>query len=112
MTTARDFDARSSRYATRIADAHLAPLWTFFKASYRATAGSVVTVVRGHGRVAIGAGPSASTFDYGPKDIWVVPSWQPARIAADDETVLFSASDEPVHKKLRVWREQRGVMSI
>jgi gentisate 1,2-dioxygenase len=78
---------------------------------YRATGGSVVTVVRGHGRVTIGDGPSSRTFEYGPKDLWVVPSWHPARIVAEDETVLFSTSDEAVHRKLGVWREQRGVIS-
>jgi len=78
---------------------------------YRATAGSVVSVVRGHGRVTIGNDPNAATFDYAEKDIWIVPSWQFMRIVADDETVLFCASDEAVHKKLGLWREQRGVTS-
>lgn len=78
---------------------------------YRATAGSVVSVVHGHGRVTIGNDPNAATFDYVANDIWVVPSWQFMRIVADDETVLFCASDEAVHKKLGLWREQRGVTS-
>jgi len=40
--------------------------------------------------------------------LWAVPSWQHVSVAADEETVLFSASDEAVHRKLGVWREQRG----
>jgi gentisate 1,2-dioxygenase len=37
-----------------------------------------------------------------------VPSWQPLTIAADEECVLFCASDEAVHRKLGLWRERRG----
>jgi gentisate 1,2-dioxygenase len=37
-----------------------------------------------------------------------VPSWAAASVAADEESVLFCASDEAVHRKLGVWREQRG----
>jgi gentisate 1,2-dioxygenase len=80
----------------------------FSTAPYRATASSVVTVVRGRGRVTIGEGAGAHSFDYEPKDLWAVPSWQPVSIAASDESVLFSASDEAVHRKLGVWREQRS----
>src|SRR5688572_12739871 len=80
----------------------------FATARHRATASSVVIVVRGRGRVTVGEGTDASSFDYEPKDIWAVPSWQPVSIAAGDESVLFCASDEAVHRKLGVWREQRS----
>jgi gentisate 1,2-dioxygenase len=80
----------------------------FTTAPHRATAGSIVTVVRGRGRVTIGDGANLRTFEYGPKDFWVVPSWQPVSVAAAEESVLFSASDEAVHRKLGVWRERRG----
>jgi gentisate 1,2-dioxygenase len=79
---------------------------------YRSTAGTLVAVVRGRGRVTIGAGLAARTFDYTAKDLWAVPSWHEASIAADEETVLFSASDEAVHRKLGVWREQRAEGSL
>jgi gentisate 1,2-dioxygenase len=79
----------------------------FTTAPYRATAGSVVTAVRGRGRVRIGHGPAMRELQYGPKDLWAVPSWQPVSITADEESVLFSASDEAVHRKLGLWREQR-----
>jgi gentisate 1,2-dioxygenase len=80
----------------------------FTTAPHRATAGSIVTVVRGRGRVTIGDGANLRMFEYGPKDFWVVPSWQPVSVAAAEESVLFSASDEAVHRKLGVWRERRG----
>ena len=56
----------------------------------------------------IGRGAGAATFDYGPRDLWAVPSWLEVSISAVEESVLFSASDEAVHRKLGVWREQRG----
>ena len=82
----------------------------FATSPYRATAGSVVTVVRGRGRVTIGRGTDARVLDYGPKDLWAVPSWQPVSIVADEESVLFNASDEAVHRKLGVWRDERGAI--
>jgi len=80
----------------------------FATTPYRATASSVVTVVRGRGRVTVGRGSDAAAFEYGPRDLWVVPSWQHASISAVEESVLFCASDEAVHRKLGVWREQRS----
>ena len=43
------------------------------------------------------------------RDTWAVPSWQPMTIHASDESVLFTASDEAVQRKLGVWREQRRI---
>jgi gentisate 1,2-dioxygenase len=78
---------------------------------YRATPSSVVAVVRGRGRVRIGSGAARRELAYGPKDLWAVPSWQHVSLAADEESVLFCASDEAVHRKLGFWREQRGELS-
>lgn len=80
----------------------------FATAPYRATSSAIVTVVRGRGRVTVGQGAGAATFEYSPKDIWAVPSWQHVTVEAIEESVLFTASDEAVHRKLGVWREQRG----
>jgi gentisate 1,2-dioxygenase len=80
----------------------------FTTAPHRATAGSVVIAARGRGRVTIGSGAEARSFDFGRSDVWAAPSWQPVSIEATDESVLFCASDEAVHRKLGVWREQRG----
>lgn len=79
----------------------------FETAPYRSTASTVYSVVEGAGRVVIGAGSSAVSFDYRPRDILAVPSWQPLLIEADTESVIFSASDRVVQQKLGVWREQR-----
>ena len=47
--------------------------------------------------------------DWGPKDIFVVPSWKPVvHEALEGECVLFSFSDRPVQEKIGVWREDRG----
>jgi gentisate 1,2-dioxygenase len=81
---------------------------TFTTAPHRSTSSSITVVVRGRGRVTVGDGADTHTFEYGPKDLWAVPSWRPVSIAATEESVLFSASDEAVHRKLGVWREARG----
>jgi gentisate 1,2-dioxygenase len=75
---------------------------------YTSTASAVMTAVAGRGRVTIGRDAAARELVFGPKDLWAVPSWQPLTIAADEECVLFCASDEAVHRKLGVFRERRG----
>jgi gentisate 1,2-dioxygenase len=76
----------------------------FKTARYRATDATVFTVVEGRGRSRIGE----QVFEWGPRDIFVVPSWQWATHEADDEAVLFSFSDRPVQQKLDLFREDRG----
>jgi gentisate 1,2-dioxygenase len=80
----------------------------FATAPYRTTSSAIVAVVHGRGRVTVGRGTGAATFEYGPKDLWAVPSWQHVSVSAVEESVLFSASDEAVHRKLGVWREERA----
>jgi gentisate 1,2-dioxygenase len=46
--------------------------------------------------------------EWGPKDIFVVPSWQPVTHETSEEAVLFSYSDRPVQEKLGLFREDRG----
>jgi gentisate 1,2-dioxygenase len=75
---------------------------------YASTAGAVVCVVTGHGRITIGRDDAQSEIDYQPRDLLAVPSWHDLTIHADEETVLFSASDEAVQRKLGVWRERRA----
>ncbi len=69
----------------------------------RNTDGTVVHVIEGHGSVEIGT----ARFDFVPKDTFVIPSWQPWRLAADEDVYLFSYSDRPVQEALRIWREER-----
>jgi gentisate 1,2-dioxygenase len=71
---------------------------------YRSTEGTIYSVVEGKGRARIGA----ERFDFGPKDAFVVPSWTPAEIHAEAETVLFSFSDLPGQETMGLWREKRG----
>jgi gentisate 1,2-dioxygenase len=71
----------------------------------------VFSVVEGHGRAIVtsDAAPSASThtFDFGPRDHFVVPSWARLVLEADDDAILFSFSDRPAQQALGLWREQR-----
>ena len=61
--------------------------------------------VEGRGRTRVGD----VTLEWGPKDIFVVPSWKPVvHEAVDGDCVLFSFSDRPVQEKIGVWREDRG----
>jgi gentisate 1,2-dioxygenase len=69
---------------------------------YRATDGTIYSVVEGHGRSRVGD----RTFDWGPKDVFVVPSWCRVAHEADEDAVLFSCSDRPVQKMLGLWREE------
>jgi gentisate 1,2-dioxygenase len=72
--------------------------------AYRSTDGTVYAVVEGGGRAAIGG----ESFAFEPRDVFVVPSWQPLRIDAEDQTVLFSFSDRPAQEAMGLWREQRA----
>jgi gentisate 1,2-dioxygenase len=77
----------------------------FETASYRSTDATVFTAIEGSGTSTIGDVP----FDWGPRDIFVVPSWQWVTHKAEEEAVLFSFSDRPVQQKLDLFREDRGV---
>jgi gentisate 1,2-dioxygenase len=71
--------------------------------TYRCTDATVFTVVEGTGTVLIGE----TEFQFSPRDIFVVPSWQPIRLAAISDAVLFSYSDRPVQAALNLLREAR-----
>ena len=68
---------------------------------YRSTDATVYAVVEGKGRCLI----NGETLAYGPRDVFVCPSWMPYRLEADEESVLFSFSDRPVQQALDLWRE-------
>ena len=70
--------------------------------AYRSTDSTIYSVVEGRGKSRIGS----KTLSWGPKDIFVVPSWQPVSHEASDEAVLFSASDRAAQKALGLWREE------
>ncbi len=76
----------------------------FETAAYRATDATVYSVVEGKGSTVI----DGETFAWGPRDIFVVPSWRRHHHLTEADAVLFSFSDRPVQIKLGLWREDRG----
>ena len=71
---------------------------------YRSTDATVFVGVEGRGRAAIEGHPYA----WGPRDVFIVPSWHEVMHEATEDAVLFSYSDRPVQEKLGLWRERRG----
>jgi gentisate 1,2-dioxygenase len=101
------------RYANPLTGDHAMPtMATFiqwlpkgFKTSrYRSTDACVFVAMEGTGRTRI----DGVTLEWGPKDVFVLPSWRPVVHEADGECVLFSFSDRVVQEKIGVWREDRG----
>ncbi|HMA06477.1 MAG TPA: cupin domain-containing protein, partial [Ramlibacter sp.] len=76
----------------------------FNTAAYRSTDSAVFTVVEGSGRSKIGA----ESFDWGPHDIFVVPSWVAHEHTAFSDAVIFIYSDRVVQEKLDIWREGKA----
>lgn len=76
----------------------------FKTARYRATDATMFCPIEGKGRSRIGD----AVFEWGARDLFVVPSWQWVTHEADDDAVLFSFSDRPVQQKLDLFREDRG----
>jgi gentisate 1,2-dioxygenase len=74
----------------------------FSGAPYRQTDAAVYSVVEGRGRTRVGD----ATLEWGPRDIFVLPSWTPAAHEANEDAVLFSMSDRPTQQALGLWREQ------
>ncbi len=71
---------------------------------YRSTDATVFVATEGRGRTTI----DGHSFDWGPRDIFVAPSWKAIEHEAFDEAVLFSYSDRVAQEKLGFWREHRG----
>ncbi len=76
----------------------------FRSTASRQTDGAVYSVVEGKGEARIGQ----SVFRWKPRDLFVVPSWAELELRADDDSILFSFSDRPVHEKLGLLRETAG----
>jgi len=76
----------------------------FVSQPYRSTDATVFVCVEGGGSSTIGG----QEFNWSPRDIFVVPSWQTVSHSANEDTVLFSYSDRAVQEKLGLWREHRG----
>ena len=101
------------RYANPLTGDHAMPTMATFIQSlpkgfrtnrYRSTDAAVFVAMEGTGRTRVGD----TTLEWGPKDIFVVPSWRPVVHEADGECVLFSFSDRALQEKIGIWREARG----
>lgn len=96
-------------------DAAMATISTFLQlvpagfttAPYRSTDATVLCVAEGRGAITLDGG-EPRRFEYEPSDIVAIPSWHEYSIAASEESVLFSASDRVVQRKLGLWREQKS----
>jgi gentisate 1,2-dioxygenase len=72
---------------------------------YRSTDATIYVPIEGKGRTRIG---ESFVVEWGPRDVFVVPSWQRVRHEAEEESVLFSFSDRPIQEVLGLFREDRG----
>ncbi len=68
-----------------------------------ATDGTIFVCVEGRGATKI----AGKLLEWGPRDVFVVPSWQPYSHTSAQETVLFSISDRPAQEALGIWREDK-----
>jgi len=69
---------------------------------HRSTDGTVYCCVEGHGTIRMGD----EVFEWGPRDIFVAPSWQARTLTATTDAVLFGYSDRPVQEALGLLREE------
>ena len=74
---------------------------------YRQTDGAVFSVVEGSGTLNIERNGQVWTFEFGPRDHFVIPSWHTAQLHSQQGCVLFSFSDRPVHQALGIHKEER-----
>lgn len=68
--------------------------------SCRSTDGILFCGVEGKGRLIV----DDQVIEWGPRDLVVVPGWHRYRFEAEEDSVLFSASDRPAQEKLGLWR--------
>jgi gentisate 1,2-dioxygenase len=69
---------------------------------YQATDSTIFVCQEGEGVTKVGG----QTLEWGPKDVFVVPSWMKYSHQAKKESVLFSISDRPAQEALGIWREK------
>ncbi len=74
---------------------------------YRSSDSTVYVCLEGGGRATVEGAGGTQTFDFAPRDVFVVPSWHAFTLAAPEDTLLFSFSDRPVQEALGLWREER-----
>lgn len=76
----------------------------FRTAPYRSTDATVLVPIEGRGRTTV----DGEVFEWGPRDVVVVPSWCRVEHEADQESVVFSYSDRAAQRALGLWREEPG----
>lgn len=76
----------------------------FDGAPYCSTDATVYVGVEGRGRAHI----RDQVIEWGPRDVFVVPSWHELRFQTSEDAVLFSYSDRPIQEKLGLFRDRRG----
>ncbi len=76
----------------------------FAGSPHRSTDGAVYCVVEGKGSIGIGE----TRYDFAPRDVFVVPSWEVRQWQADVDSILFSYSDRAAQEALGFWREEAG----
>jgi gentisate 1,2-dioxygenase len=115
MMKAGDIDTRHGarvRYANPVTGgpvlptmgAHLAMLPKGFRGEpYRATDGTVFACAEGRGATNV----EGEVLEWGPHDVFVVPSWKRYSHNAAEQSVLFSISDRPAQEALGIWREDK-----
>jgi gentisate 1,2-dioxygenase len=69
---------------------------------HRSTDGTVYCCVEGRGTMRIGD----EEFEFGPRDVFVAPSWQVRTLTASADVVLFGYSDRPAQEALGLLREE------
>jgi gentisate 1,2-dioxygenase len=70
---------------------------------YQSTDGAIFVCVEGHGSTKVGD----KVLEWGPNDVFTVPSWHRYAHDVKDEAVLFSISDKPAQEALGIWRERK-----
>lgn len=74
----------------------------------RKMASTVYCVLEGNGSTEI----AGQRFDWGPNDVFVVPNWAWHRhLPGNDDAILYSVTDEPVMKKLGLYRQEQEIPS-
>jgi gentisate 1,2-dioxygenase len=70
---------------------------------YRSTDSTVFVCAEGRGTTNV----DGQVLEWGPRDVFVVPSWKRYAHSAAAQSVLFSISDRPAQDALGIWREGR-----
>jgi len=105
----RYIDPRTGRGPMATMDAFMQMLPAGFDGQFhRVTDGTVFSVVEGSGAVEIGD----RRWEFGPHDVFVVPTWSWHRFVSREGAVLFSFSDRALQRHLGLWREERAGHSL